>query len=144
MLKIYLSNEQGLLQEKTEITTGCWINLISPTEQEIHHVADQLKIPLEFLKDPLDEEERSRIEKDDDNILIIVNIPLMTMDENEIPIYDTIPLGIIIAKQLLCYRMLKRQSDFPYFFRKKSKELFHFQKNKIFLSNPLYNVNILS
>src|SRR5438445_573497 len=39
--------------------------------------------------------------------------------------------------------MLKRQSDFPYFFRKKSEELFHLQKNKIFLSNSLLNVNIV-
>ena len=35
MLKIYLSNEQGVIQETTKISTGCWINLISPTQQEI-------------------------------------------------------------------------------------------------------------
>ena len=115
MLKIYLTNENGILQETTEITKGCWVNLVSPTEQEISDVANKLQIPFDFLKDPLDEEERSRIEKDDDNVLIIVNIPLVSKDENDIPIYDTIPLGMIISQRLLYYRLFERQSDFPRF-----------------------------
>ena len=98
MLNIYLSTRQGILQESDNISAGCWIHLIAPNEQEIASISNKLEIPIEFLKDPLDEEERSRIEKDGENILIIVNIPLMHIDENEIPIYDTIPLGMIIAK----------------------------------------------
>ncbi len=144
MLNIYLSNEQGILQEKTEIKAGCWINLISPTEQEISHVANKLQIPLEFLKDPLDEEERSRIEKDDDNILIIVNIPLMTMDENEIPIYDTIPLGIIIANNCFVTVCLKDNPIFHIFSEKKVKKFFTYKRTRFSLSSPILNGNFLS
>ena len=140
MIKIYLSNEQGSLQEKAEITTGCWINLISPTEQEINHVANKLQIPLEFLKDPLDEEERSRIEKDDDNILIIVNIPLMTMDENEIPIYDTIPLGIIIANNCFVTVCLKDNPIFHTFSEKKVKNFFTYKRTR-FSYQILYSMS---
>ena len=140
MLKIYLSNDQGVLQEKMEITTGCWINLISPTEQEIHNVADKLQIPLEFLKDPLDEEERSRIEKDGENILIIVNVPLMTMDENEIPIYDTIPLGIIIANNCFVTVCLKDNPIFHTFSDQKVKNFFTFKRTR-FSYQILYSMS---
>jgi len=140
MLKIYLSNEQGILQEKTEISSGCWINLISPTEEEIIHVANKLQIPVEFLKDPLDEEERSRIEKDDDNILIIVNVPLMTMDENEIPIYDTIPLGIIIANNCFVTICLKDNPIFHAFSEKKVKNFFTYKRTR-FSYQILYSMS---
>lgn len=81
MRKIYISNEDGMLQETDKVVNGCWINLIAPTEQEITEIATGLDIPLAFMKDPLDEEERSRIEKDGENILIIVNLPLVSFDE---------------------------------------------------------------
>ena len=130
MLKIYLSNEQGILQEKTEITNGCWVNLTSPTEQEISIVANKLQIPLEFLKDPLDEEERSRIEKDGDNILIIVNIPLMSIDEHKIPIYDTIPLGMIIANNCFVTICLRDNPIFHTFSENKVKNFFTYKRTR--------------
>ncbi|MEQ2528391.1 CorA family divalent cation transporter [Bacillaceae bacterium CLA-AA-H227] len=83
MLKYYLSNEDGVLEEKSDITSGCWINMIEPSEEEILKVSNTLQIPIEFIKDPLDEEERSRIEKDEENVLIIVNIPLSSKNERE-------------------------------------------------------------
>ncbi|AIE61281.1 magnesium transporter CorA family protein [Bacillus methanolicus] len=130
MLKIYLTDEHGILQEITEITKGCWINLVSPTEQEISHVANKLQIPLDFLKDPLDEEERSRIEKDDNNILIIVNIPVVSKDENEIPIYDTTPLGMIITNQCFITVCLKDNPILEAFARNKVKQFFTYKKTR--------------
>ena len=129
-VKIYLSDEQEILQEKKEISTGCWINLISPTEQEMRDIASELEIPLEFLKDPLDEEERSRIEKDGENILIIVNGPLVSMDENEIPIYDTIPLGMIIAKNCFVTVCLKDNPIFHAFSENKVKNFFTYKRTR--------------
>lgn len=133
MMKIYLSNEHGILQEKTEITNGCWVNLVSPTEQEISDLANKLQIPLEFIRDPLDEEERSRIEKDDDNVLIIVNIPLMSKDENDIPIYDTIPLGMIITNNCFITVCLKDNPIFHVFSQNKIKKFFTYKKTRFSL-----------
>jgi len=130
MLKIYLSNEHGVLQETTEIKDGCWVNLISPTEQEISNVANILQIPFEFLKDPLDEEERSRIEKDDDNVLIIVNIPLVSKDENDNLIYDTIPLGMIITKNCFVTLCLKDNPIFHVFSQNQVKNFFTYKKTR--------------
>jgi magnesium transporter len=133
MKKIYLTDKNGILQETTDISNGCWVNLVSPTEQEIHEVADKLQIPLDFLKDPLDEEERSRIEKDDDNILIIVNIPLVTKDENDIPIYDTIPLGMIITNNCFITVCLKDNPIFHLFVQNKVKQFFTYKKTRFSL-----------
>lgn len=133
MLKIYLTNEIGILQETTEFSSGCWVNLVSPSEQEINDVANKLQIPLDFLKDPLDEEERSRIEKDDDNILIIVNIPLVSKDENDIPIYDTIPLGMIITKNSFITICLKDNPIFHVFAQNKVKKFFTYKKTRFSL-----------
>ncbi len=133
MFKIYLTDENGTLQETTEITNGCWVNLISPTENEIKDISNKLQIPLDFLKDPLDEEERSRIEKDNDNVLIIVNIPLMYKDENENQIYDTIPLGIIITKDCFLTVCLKDNPIFHVFAQNKVKQFFTYKKTRFSL-----------
>lgn len=133
MLKIYLSNEQGVLQEAEKISNGCWINLTNPTGEEILDIARTVEVPLEFLKDPLDEEERSRIEKDGENTLIIVNVPLVSMDENNLPIYDTIPLGIIIAKQCFITVCLKDNPIFQDFSSGKVKSFFTYKKTRFSL-----------
>ncbi|RFU62715.1 magnesium transporter CorA family protein [Peribacillus saganii] len=133
MLKIYSTTENGILQEINEVMDGCWVNLVSPTEQEISDLANQLQIPLDFLKDPLDEEERSRIEKDNDNVLIIVNIPVVSKDENEIHIYDTIPLGIIITKKYFVTICLKDNPIFHLFSQNKVKQFFTYKKTRFSL-----------
>ena len=133
MLKIYLSNEQGVLEEQKEISKGCWVHLIAPTEDEIEDIRSRMQIPLEFLRDPLDEEERSRIEKDGDHILIIVNVPLVRVDENEIPIYDTIPLGIIIVNNCFITVCLKDNPIFHLFSQNKVKNFFTYKRTRFAL-----------
>lgn len=133
MLKTFVTNESGGIQETTEIVKGCWVNLISPTEEEINYTANQLQIPLDFLKDPLDEEERSRLEKEDDNILIIINMPLVTKDEFDRPIYDTIPLGMIITKDCFITVCLKDNPIFHLFSQNKVKQFFTYKKTRFAL-----------
>ncbi|HHW36458.1 MAG TPA: magnesium transporter CorA family protein [Bacillales bacterium] len=133
MLKTFITNELGDIQETTDIVKGCWVNLISPTEEEINYTANQLQIPMDFLKDPLDEEERSRIEKEDDNILIIINMPLVTRDEFDRPIYDTIPLGMIITKDCFVTICLKDNPIFHLFSQNKVKQFFTFKKTRFAL-----------
>lgn len=133
MLKAYTTNEHGIIQETEEITKGCWVNVIAPTEEEIDYLMKQLQIPLDFLKDPLDEEERSRIEKEDNNILIIINMPLVSKDEFDRPIYDTIPLGMIITSDCFVTVCLKDNSIFHLFTQNKVKQFFTFKKTRFAL-----------
>ncbi|KHD85516.1 magnesium transporter CorA family protein [Heyndrickxia ginsengihumi] len=97
MLNMYLTDESGKLKETDVLAKGCWINLVNPTEEEINQIVEATNIPIDFVKDPLDVDERSRIEKEDDDILIIVGIPVKVQEDMESAIYDTIPLGIIIT-----------------------------------------------
>ncbi|HHY74731.1 MAG TPA: magnesium transporter CorA family protein [Bacillus bacterium] len=133
MLKTYITNKHGIIQETEEITKGCWVNVIAPTEEEIDYLMKQLQIPLDFLKDPLDEEERSRIEKEDNNILIIINMPLVSKDEFDRPIYDTIPIGMIITNECFVTICLKDNSILHLFLQNKVKQFFTFKKTRFAL-----------
>ena len=80
-----------------EIELDCWVNLYAPTEAELLKVEKALDLPPEFLRYPLDEEERPRIDLDDDqNILIIADFPFIRREYNNTK-YETMPLGIVIA-----------------------------------------------
>lgn len=140
MLNMYISNEEGTLRETDRISNGCWVQLIAPTDSEMQEVSRELEIPLEFLKDPLDEEERSRIEKDGENILIIVNVPLVSIDEKGMPIYDTIPLGMIIAKNCFVTICLKDNPIFHTFSEGKVKNFFTYKRTR-FAFQILYSMS---
>lgn len=132
-MKIYLTDENGSFLETSHFSKGCWINLISPTEDEINHIASHFNIPFDFLRDPLDEEERSRIEKDDEHVLIIVNIPLVSKDEKDLSIYDTIPLGMIISKDCFITICLKDNPIFHLFAQNKVKHFYTYKKTRFAL-----------
>ena len=74
MIRIF-KTEDGTIHEKQEMQPGSWIALTNPTASEIIDVADACRIDPDHLKAPLDEEERSRIEAEDEYTLILVDIP---------------------------------------------------------------------
>lgn len=97
MLKIYQSNAQGSLIETSEIEHNSLIYLVNPSKDEILQVVMQLNIPKAFFRDSLDKNERPRIEKDKDALLIVLNTPFMAKEDanqNVVP-YQTSPIGII-------------------------------------------------
>jgi len=87
------------------IKEGCWINLVAPTKEEIETV-EQTGILPEFLRYPLDEEETSRVEREEDQLLIIIKIPDLR-PEGEMVKYETIPLGIIVTQDIVVTVCLK-------------------------------------
>lgn len=133
MLDIYISKEVSktasrMLYRTTEtdtITDDCWVNLYSPTEAEITRVETELNIPQEFLRYPLDEEERPRIDYDDDTdtVLIIVDIPF-TVRENESVTYETWPLGIILNDKHVVTVSLRQTSILDHFIENRIKDLY--------------------
>ena len=93
MIKILKSEDNKQLNKLSinEAVSGSWFSLISPNEEEIKQVSLVLGLDEDFLLNSLDLDERSRIEIEDGNILIITNLPVMTEDG----CFDTLPLGII-------------------------------------------------
>ena len=92
MISIYksLSESSSHLVKMDTIEPGCWINMIAPNEQELILTSKKTGVPMDFLKAALDDEESSRIETSDDNILFIVDIPFTEVEENTLT-YDTYP-----------------------------------------------------
>lgn len=88
------------MNEISEVIEGSWISLIHPTAAELVQVSRDYKIDLDHLKAPLDEEERSRIEVEDDYTLIIVDIPV-TEERKEKEYFLTIPCGIILTNEVI-------------------------------------------
>ena len=78
---------------------SCWINISPPfVQEELVKLADDLDIPLDFLLDSLDIDERSRYEREEDIKLIVVNTPILNKSELENEaIYITVPIGIVLT-----------------------------------------------
>lgn len=93
MIKIFKTEENKKLSKLSinEAVSGSWFSLIAPNEEEVKQVSLVLGLDEDFLLNSLDLDERSRIEIEDDNILIITNLPIMTEDG----CFDTLPMGII-------------------------------------------------
>lgn len=96
MLNILKTTAEGL-ERVQDFEAGAWIDLVSPTDEELEQVSEALAIPLPFLQGPLDREEKSRIDIDDDLDLVhvIVDIPVVERVAGDQG-YDTIPLGILL------------------------------------------------
>lgn len=94
MYKILKSTSNGVDElELQDLEKGCWIDIVSPSSDELHEISEATGIQMDFLTAPLDEEEKSRIETEDDQILVLVDIPMLRSNKD----YDTLPLGIVIT-----------------------------------------------
>lgn len=99
MMKIYKTvDEQGLFIETTKLEKGCWINLVNPSVQEINTICNSIGANEEFVRYALDQEERARIDAEDDQTLILVDLPVVEKDEEGIGGFSTIPLGMIVVR----------------------------------------------
>lgn len=86
--------ENGVLKEIEEFQTGMWINLTSPSQEESLEIAKRYHVDLADVRAALDEEESSRVDVNDDYVLILFDIPTVEIRHNQ-EAYTTIPLGII-------------------------------------------------
>ncbi len=99
MMKIYKTlDEQGFFREQTKLEKGCWINLINPTAQEINTLCNSIGVREEFIRYPLDQEEKARIDVEDDQTLIVIDLPTVEKNDGEIEGFTTIPIGMIVVR----------------------------------------------
>jgi magnesium transporter len=88
---------QTIAVDKPE--AGTWVNVLPPLRQEeFSELSERLDIPIDFLKDSLDIDERSRYEIDDNTKLIVIKTPTENNSFNESDAYYiTIPICIILT-----------------------------------------------
>ena len=94
----YFKTIDGRIRAVPEWETGCWINCIMPTEDEINGLIHDFSIEPDFFRAAMDEEESSHIDSEDGNTLIIIDIPAVERNGSEIT-YITTPLGIILTEK---------------------------------------------
>ncbi|WP_123052623.1 magnesium transporter CorA family protein [Clostridium sp. JN-1] len=139
MISIYKTiNDEQVLQSIDTIEPGCWINLVAPSKEELVLVSKKASVSLEFLKSALDEEETSRIDSEDDNLLVIVDIPFTEMEDNSLT-YDSYPLSIIHTKSLIITICLKNSKILTDFIDGKIKSFFTFKRSR-FILQILYRI----
>lgn len=90
----YLMNNHSGFTELENWESNCWINVECPTNEEINFLVNRFDVPIGFLNDTEDAEERPRIEFEDDWYFIIIRIPIKVLDNGSAS-YSTVPLGII-------------------------------------------------
>ena len=94
MIKIYKTF--GGFTTTNQLEKGCWINIVNPTQSEIHEINNEFGLPADLINDILDIDERSRVEFEDDWTLVILRIPVENSN-NGVP-FQTIPLGVFMTE----------------------------------------------
>ena len=98
-MRVYRTSNGWIVEESSLEEKNLWIELVNPTEDEIKLVSSRFDIRVDFLKASLDYDESSRIEVENQQILILVNMPII--EHVEMPVmFNTVPLGMIITEDM--------------------------------------------
>lgn len=91
------TDQQTIAIDRPE--NAVWVNVLPPLKQEeFSELSETMNIPLDFLKDSLDIDERSRYEIDDHVKLIVIKTPTENNSFNlSDAFYITIPICIILT-----------------------------------------------
>ena len=142
MINIYNTNlETNQLEEINKIQKGCWVNLVSPSDEEIINVCSELKISTDYVKDSLDYEEKARIdtEEDDGTVLFVIDVPVIEK-EGDSYTYSTMPLGVIIVRDdYIVTVSLRKSIVIEKFIKSKVKNFVTYMKSRFLFQIMLEN-----
>ncbi len=93
----YYKTVDGHLCEQSCTSPGAWIHLNNPTKEEVLGICAQTGALADLVSAALDEEEASRIEREDEQTLILVDIPVIEPEGTSF-VYNTLPLGIVLLE----------------------------------------------
>lgn len=141
MLEIYKTRQGGHeLVSLDFMEKGCWINLVAPTEEEIDVVVKNIEVERDFLRDALDDEEKPRIDVDEDQTLIIVDIPYVYEDDKSIK-FETVPMGLLLVRDDYIITISGKQSSVLERFRNGQIRDLYTHKKTRFILQILYHVS---
>lgn len=110
------------INEMEEWKPSCWVQVTCPTDEDIKYLNENLQLPDYFLSDIADNDERARYDYDDGWLMIILRIPQLKKTNSRSP-YTTIPLGIVIKKDVIitiCHQETGMMQDFVNHHRRKA------------------------
>ena len=121
MLQVYkkinkatISVDPAVVDEKYDFRDH-WVHMSNPTDKEIELISRSTGIAEDMIKAALDEEERARVEKDDDTgaLLVVTDIPFTEEDDNHYT-YTTLPFGFISTSEVMVTVCLEETSLIDY------------------------------
>lgn len=149
MFKMYNTDiKTNITEITTEYKKGNWINMVSPTQEEIEEVCKHVNIEESFIKYALDNEEKARIdiEEEDNTILFIIDVPVRERERDSI-IYSTMPIGIIFVRDDYIITVSLNKNQIIENLEKKLKNIITYKKSRmllqIFYSNAELYLNLL-
>lgn len=104
MIVLYEEEKNKLVIEKDfdikmgKVPVNSWIDVINPTIEDLEVIAKKTGISLDFLLPSLDLEESARVDLEDNDLLIVVDVPIETKvveKKDTKTIYETNPLVIV-------------------------------------------------
>lgn len=151
MIKYYKKIDNAIVEiERPE--KDCWINVYPPFDHKrLATLSDAIDIPIDYLLDSIDINERSRFEQDDNVKLIVINTPIENDMENSVDndaFYITIPIGIILTQDYNIIISSAQNKVIDWFFSIAIKHLSPGEKEmivlKIFEKNVFYFIQYLN
>ncbi len=142
MMKIYNSDlKTGTFEVLDQITTGAWIELVDPTEEELEQVSRTILVDKEFMQSVLDDDEKPRIDEEDGCKAILLDIPTVSK-ENGMELTKTATLGILLVRDDYVVTIASQKTPILNDFSKgKVKEFYTYKKSR-FTIQIVYRVAI--
>src|SRR4028118_1472075 len=98
MIQYFKNNNQKTYQTEAP-ENGSWVNVLPPLKhEEFSKLSEELAIPMDFLTDSLEIDERTRFEEEDNVRLIVIKTPTENISFNDSDaFYIAIPICIILT-----------------------------------------------
>lgn len=134
MVSIY-KHINGQFSLLNDFENGSWINLVAPTMEELNLVSQKTGADMDLLQAALDEEERSRIELEDEinQIIIVVDIPRVEKEGKDGYVYTTLPMGIVFVGDYIITVCLIKSSLIDDFIKGKVKKFYTYKRTRFLL-----------
>jgi len=129
MYKIY-KTVRGRLTNPAKPSANCWIDITTPTQDDIEKLAPYFEIPEEVLISVRDVDEVPKLEEVDDFQFILIQTPLSKLESDEGE-FNVSPLGILYNKNLVI-TISDGKNDVINYLKTKLK---NFKSNKIIDTN---------
>ena len=94
----YYKTVEGRMTQIAACEPGCWINCVAPADSEVEGLIRDFGIEPDFFRAAMDEEESSHIDSEDDNTLVVIDIPVVEKEGKNIA-YSTMPMGLILTEK---------------------------------------------
>lgn len=119
-MRKYLFSENGFV-EKPLWAPHCWVNVECPDSEDILFLTQELHLPVSFLEDIADDDERPRTEQEGEWLLTLMRVPIPSLEPQLS--FVTVPVGIITNGNMVvsvCYHQTQILPDFIQYTRRKT------------------------